>query len=109
MDQDSWSNMSKVDPSAEGVTGPDPGRPRARADAFSRAVGAVDLEELRHHHLALAMAVIEFAADGERPLPWSHDDPTVALLRAAAKLSLTAPDATSAAAADLIASLQATT
>jgi hypothetical protein len=61
---------------------------------------------MRDHHLALAMAVIELAADGERPLPWSHDDPTVALLRAAAKLALTAPQATSSAAADLLQRLE---
>ena len=75
---------------------------RARADDFGRAIGTVDLDTLRHHHLALAMAVIELAADAGRPLPWSHDDPTVALLRAVAKLSLAAPGATSSAAADLL-------
>ncbi len=80
-------------------------RPRARADALAVAVGSVDVETMREHHLALAMAVIELAADADRPLPWSHDDPTVALLRAAAKLALVTPGATSSAAADLLAQL----
>lgn len=82
--------------------------PRARADTLAAAIGSVEVETMRDHHLALAMAVIELAADGGRPLPWSHDDPTVALLRAAAKLALTSPDATSSAAADLIARLALT-
>ena len=80
----------------------------ARADEFVRSVAPLDLDTLRAHHLELAMAVIELAADAGSPLPWGHDDPTVALLRAAAKLALTAPSATSSAAADLIASFGST-
>jgi len=99
----SWSNSTTLDQAA----GDEPAgsRPRARADALAVAIGSVDVETMRDHHLALAMAVVELAADGGRPLPWSHDDPTVALLRAAAKLALTAPESTSSAAADLLARL----
>lgn len=86
-----------------------PGRSQIRADAFAHELGAVELDTARDHHLALAMAVIEFAVDAGAPLPWSHDDPTVALLRAAAKLSLTAPHATSSAAADLVERLREST
>jgi len=75
---------------------------RASADALSRVLGQTSLDALREHHLALAMAVIELAADAGRPLPWTTDDPTVALLRAAAKLTIDHPDATSSAAAGLI-------
>lgn len=105
-----WSNSNSVDhdpssPPSAPAQSPDT-RPRARADALAAAIGGVDIETMRDHHLALAMAVIELAADGERPLPWSHDDPTVALLRAAAKLALTAPEATSSAAADLLQRLE---
>lgn len=106
-----WSNSAEVDhghtspPSAPALS-PDT-RPRARADALAATIGRLDVNTMREHHLALAMAVIELAADGDRPLPWSHDDPTVALLRAAAKLALTAPEATSSAAADLLERLEA--
>ena len=79
-----------------------PALPRVRADALSGALAGAELDDLRDHHLALAMAVIELASDAGTPFPWTHDDPTVALLRAAAKLSITAPDATSSAAADLV-------
>lgn len=99
-----WSNSPALD-QADQAGSADP-RPRARADALAVAVGSVDVETMREHHLALAMAVIELAADGGRPLPWSHDDPTVALLRAAAKLALTSPAASSSAAADLLARLE---
>lgn len=81
--------------------------PRVQADALARAVAGVGLDTLRERHLALAMAVIELAADAGAPLPWSHDDPTVALLRALAKLAITSPDATSSAAAGLIDQLHA--
>lgn len=63
---------------------------------------SVDLDQVRTHHLALAMAVIELANDCGSPFPWTHDDPTIALLRAAAKLSFSNPNATSSAAADLV-------
>ena len=75
---------------------------RATAVDFGRTIGSLDLDTLREHQLAVAMAVIELAADAQHPFPWSHDDPTVALVRAAAKIALTAPDSTSSAAADLI-------
>ncbi len=101
---DIWSNSSALDQGEEGrLAG---SRPRARADALAAAIGSVEVDAMRDHHLALAMAVIELAADGGRPLPWSHDDPTVALLRAAAKLALTSPAAHSSAAADLLARLE---
>ncbi len=84
--------------------------PRLRADELNHVLSAHDVASLQPHHLALAMAVIEFAADageaGRTPLLWSHDDPTVALLRAAAKLSLTTPHATSSAAYELAEQLQ---
>lgn len=79
--------------------GPPPG---ARADSLARTIGAAPLDTLRDHHLTLALAVIELADAADRPLPWSTDDPTVALLRAATKLALDAPEATSPAAAQLI-------
>ncbi len=98
-----WSNSTILDQGEEGrLAG---SRPRARADALAAVIGSVEVDAMRDHHLALAMAVIELAADAGRPLPWSHDDPTVALLRAASKLALTTPGATSSAAADLLAQL----
>ncbi len=100
---DTWSNSSALDQDDDATSAGS--RPRARADALAAAIGSVEVETMRDHHLALAMAVIELAADGGRPLPWSHDDPTVALLRAASKLALTTPGATSSAAADLLAQL----
>ncbi len=100
---DIWSNSSALDQDDDATSAGS--RPRARADALAAAIGSVEVETMRDHHLALAMAVIELAADGGRPLPWSHDDPTVALLRAASKLALTTPGATSSAAADLLAQL----
>ncbi len=101
---DTWSNSSALDQDDDATSAGS--RPRARADALAAAIGSVEVETMRDHHLALAMAVIELAADGGRPLPWSHDDPTVALLRAAAKLALTTPEATSSAAADLLLALE---
>jgi len=100
---DIWSNSSALDQDDDATSASS--RPRARADALAAAIGSVEVETMRDHHLALAMAVIELAADGGRPLAWSHDDPTVALLRAASKLALTTPGATSSAAADLLAQL----
>lgn len=81
--------------------------PRASSAELNSALCAVEIDEAREHHLALAMAVIELAADAGSPFPWGHDDPTIALLRAAAKLSLTSPDATSSSAADLVERLTA--
>ena len=95
------SNFSGLDHAAPSEV--DPGRAeRERADVFARSVGSASLDTLRDHHVALAMAVIELAHDAGRPLPWSTDDATVALLRAAAKLAIDTPHATSAAAADLV-------
>ena len=114
LDDQSWSTSSSLDHTTDTATDTVPDtvtdtviaggadRPRVRADALSRAIGAVEIDAVRQHHLALAMAVVELAADAGAPLPWSHDDPTVALLRAVAKLSLTAPGATSSAASDLL-------
>lgn len=76
--------------------------PRVSVGVLNEALSFADLDEVRTHHLALAMAVIELAHDAGSPFPWTHDDPTIALLRAAAKISLTHPEATSSAAADLV-------
>ncbi|MGH1489501.1 MAG: hypothetical protein ACRBK7_08940 [Acidimicrobiales bacterium] len=102
IDTKEQSNFAQLDHSQPRPTVEPEALPRARADALGQALGHLNLDELRDHHLALAMAVIELAADAGSPLPWTHDDPTVALLRAAANLALTSPDATSSAAADLI-------
>lgn len=81
--------------------------PTSTARELAAAVGQLDLESLRKHHLALLLAVAELAGDAGTDWPWSPDDPTVALLRAVAKLSLDAPDASSPHAAALIAALGA--
>lgn len=108
---DSLSEMGskrlQLDPQTPRVTSTAPALPRVRADALSGALAGAELDTLRDHHLALAMAVIELASEAGTPFPWTHDDPTIALLRAAAKLSITAPDATSSAAADLVNQLRA--
>lgn len=105
--QESWSNPTQLDdPASAGIGALDP-TGSIRADVFAHVLGTVDLHTLRRHHLSLAMAVVELAADAASPFPWTHDDPTVALLRAAAKLSLTAPEATSSAAAFLVDQLAA--
>lgn len=75
---------------------------KATALALNDALAFRDLGEARPHHLALAMAVIELSQDAGLPALWTHDDPTVALLRAAAKICQTHPEAASSAAAELV-------
>lgn len=74
----------------------------ASAKALAQAVGAHDLQDLQRHRPALAAAVTELALvtgnDGLR----GQDDPVAVLLRVLARLSMTAPDATSTHAAGLI-------
>jgi hypothetical protein len=43
----------------------------------------------------MTAVMAELAEDAELGWPWTHDDPTVAVLRAFARLSLIAPDAAS--------------
>ena len=74
---------------------------RATARALCEALAPLELDELREHHLTLAMAVAELSQSAGRAWPWGPDDPTVALLRAVAKLALDAPQATSQHAARL--------
>lgn len=90
------SNSAKLDYSASEV---DPS-PKITARALNDALAFCELDEIRLHYLALVMAVIELSQDAGLPAIWTHDDPTVALLRVAARLSLTHPDAESSAAAE---------
>lgn len=72
---------------------------------LARRLGPLSPDSLRECHALLVMAVLELSEDAGKRWPWGIDDPTVALLRAVAKLSLVAPEATSATAAQLIALL----
>lgn len=95
------SNSSKLDHTPVKLASP----ARITARALNDVLAFREIGELRVHHLAVAMAVIELNQDAGVPAIWTHDDPTVALLRVAARLSLTHPDAVSSAAAELAASL----
>lgn len=95
------SNLSKLDHAGAESASPE----KITARALNDALAFRELNEIRVHYLALAMAVIELNQDAGLPAFWTHDDPTVALLRVAARLSLTHPNATSSAAAELAASL----
>jgi hypothetical protein len=77
----------------------------ATARELAHALGQRNLDELRGCQPELAAAVAELAAAAGRAWPRGPDDPVVALLRALAKLSLDAPDASSTYAARLLASL----
>lgn len=68
---------------------------RMTARDFVLAVGSLDLAALRTHHVDLAAVTAELAKDAEMDWPWTPDDPTVALLRAIARIAIVAPDATS--------------
>ena len=92
------SNPQKLDHDRHGVAS----SPKATARELNDALALRGLSEIRPHGLALAMAVIELNQNAGLPARWTHDDPTVALLRVAAKLCLAHPDASSTAAADLI-------
>ena len=65
------------------------------AQSLAAALGVLELDDLRHHHIELTSATAELARAAGRDWPWGHDDPTVAVLRALAKLAILAPDATS--------------
>lgn len=82
-------------------------RPVLSARDLAGMVGPLDLDQLRPHHLTLVVAVAELARDAGIDWPWGPDDPVVALLRALAKLSIVAPEATSEHAARLAADLSA--
>lgn len=62
---------------------------------FVASVGSVDVDVLRDHHLDLAAVTAELARDTAMDWPWTPDDSTVALLRALARIAITAPEATS--------------
>lgn len=55
----------------------------------------VDVDDLRHHHVELVGAVAELARAAGLDWPWTHDDSTIAVLRALSKIALIAPAATS--------------
>ncbi len=78
----------------------------ATARELAAAIGCLDLDDLRTHHLALTLAVAELSAGAGMPWPWAVDDPTVTLVRAVAKLSLVAPDVTAGAAGAIVEQLQ---
>ncbi len=103
---DEWSNLdllAHIQPQVAQQNGPSA---RVSARALNTVLGSLEIDAVREHHLTLAMAIIELSAEAASPLPWSHDDPTIALLRAAAKLSLISPEASSSAAALLVDRLQ---
>lgn len=58
-------------------------------------VGGLDLDVLRAHHGGLAAVTAELAVDARMDWPCTADDPTVALLRALARIAIDAPEATS--------------
>jgi hypothetical protein len=62
---------------------------------FAVSIGSVELDVLRAHHVDLAAVTAELARDAAMEWPWTPDDPTVALLRALARIAIAAPDATS--------------
>ena len=74
----------------------------ATARELALTIGRLDLDDLRRHHLQLALAVAELSAGAGVPWPWTADDPTVALVRAVAKLSIVAPDVVGDAAGQLV-------
>jgi hypothetical protein len=65
------------------------------AAEVGRVVGHLDLEVARLHHVEMTTVIAELAEDAKMDWPWTHDDPTVAVLRAFARLSLAAPNAVS--------------
>jgi len=74
---------------------PQPQKPirTATAAEIGRLVANIDLDAARRHHVEMAAVVAELAHDADMDWPWTHDDPTVAVLRAFAKLALVAPHA----------------
>lgn len=80
---------------------PDGELPRATARELVDALADVGVDDLRDHHLALVLAVAEISQEAGAHWSWGPDDPTVALLRAAAKLALDSPEASSIHAARL--------
>ena len=100
------SNVAQLDHIQLHGTGPS-SSPTARADTFCQALADIELDALRQHHLALAMAVSELAGDSGSGLRWTQEDSIVVLLRAAATLAMTVPSATSRSAVGLIEQLGA--
>ncbi|MFV0259123.1 MAG: hypothetical protein ACK5PP_11835 [Acidimicrobiales bacterium] len=84
---------------------PGPGAGAATARALVEVLAVRDLDELDRHRLDLAVAVAELSAAAGRDWSWGPDEPTVALVRAAAKLALVAPRAASTQAARLVRTL----
>ncbi|MFV0526546.1 MAG: hypothetical protein ACK5RL_18835 [Acidimicrobiales bacterium] len=85
------------------------GRSQAKAVEGSATVGQLvdalahwSLDDLDHHRLDLAVAIAELSGAAGRRWSCGPDEPTVALVRAASKLAITAPGATSAQAARLV-------
>jgi len=100
-----WSNIAKLDQpldrEVDCLKCQETTVSRISALALNDALAFAELADVRVHHLALAMAVIELTQDAGVRALWTVDDPTVALLRAAAKLARTNPQAMSGAAAGL--------
>lgn len=80
--------------------------PSMTAAEICRALGGVDLGVARRHHVEVATVVAELAEDARMNWPWTHDDPTVALLRALARISIVAPGSTSPKAESLFQSIE---
>jgi len=78
------------------------------ARQLALAIGPLDLDTIRNHHLELTLAVSELASNAGKPWPWTADDPTVALVRALARLAVLAPDTRADAAGRLVERLAST-
>lgn len=87
-------------PTANSRSGESPVETMTAAEV-NRLVGNLDLEVARRHHVELTTVMAELAHHAEIDWPWTHDDPTIAVLRAVATLSLVAPDAVSELASSL--------
>jgi hypothetical protein len=55
----------------------------------------LEMNDMRRHHVELVAATADLARAARLDWPWTHDDPTVAVLRALSKIALLAPEATS--------------
>lgn len=85
----------QVDPTATHNKTPTNEPGRDTASELIQTLGRVEIDDLRSHHVTLVIAVAELSRDAGLDWPWGPDDPTVALLRAAAKLAIDAPEAAS--------------
>lgn len=81
--------------------------PSMTASEIGHVVGNLEPDEARRHHIEMTAVVAELARDADMDWPWTHDDPTVGLLRALALLAMLAPDAVSARASTLCRRIEA--